>query len=148
MSVEDIPLLYSCLLSIRSSIHELFDETDKVLTKAKETKSGKDLDKFFDNYRKDKSLKICFLVLLNDIIKYIKSNPDYNILKNYTKLFLAVSSLIDLHETTIGLNNLGQSNAMIHFSTQGIILINSSDFSKLNDIYKKIYLIHRHNYSL
>jgi len=142
MSIKDISELYSCVLSIRSAIYDLCDETDKLLTEAKEDKSGKDLNKYFDNYRKDKTLKNSFLVLLNNIIKYIKSNS------NYTRLFLAVSSLIDLYETTTRLNNLGQSNALIHFSFEGNILMNSSDFTKLNEIYKRMYLIHLRNYSL
>jgi hypothetical protein len=83
MARENIPKLFTILLSIRSSIYDLFDETDKALTNAKSTTTGKILDSYFDNYRKDKLLKDCFMVFLCDIIKFIKSTSNYNIFENY-----------------------------------------------------------------
>ena len=142
MNTCDIPQLYACVLSIRSSIHDLFEETNKSLTDAKSTKKGNELNIYFDNYRKDKFLKECFMVFLNDIIKYIKSYPNYNIPENFTRLIILLSLVIDQHNTTVSINKLGQSNAMLHFSTQGIILTKSSNFYELHEIYKKLCYKH------
>jgi len=139
MSKLDISNLHEYVLSIKSLLYNLFDETDKALTEAKLTKKGKELDCFFDDYRKDKFLKECFLIFLNDIVKNIKSNSDFKNLRNYTKLVLLLSSLVDQHKTVVCMNKLGNSNAMKHFSTRGIMLVNSPEFFELHNIYEKLY---------
>ena len=147
MESKNIPKLLTILLSIRSSIYDLFDESDRALTDAKTTTTGKILDSYFDNYRKDKLLKDCFIVFLCDIIKFIKSTSNYNIFENYTKLIILLSIIIDKYESIIGINKFGQSNNMTHFSTKGIMLTKSTDFIELQKIYKELYIFYEFNYN-
>jgi hypothetical protein len=137
MAIQYIPKLYACVLSIRSSILDLFDETDKSLTEAKSIKTGKYLDMYFNNYRKDKLLKDSFMAFISSIIKYIKSNPNYDVSENYIRLIILLSIIIDQYKTTVFINKKGETN-LTHFTPEGIAIIQSSDFTILNEIYREM----------
>ena len=67
---DDIDVLTEYLRTLKSKINSLCYNADKELTKAKSICRGKQLDKFFDKYRKDKLLKKHF----NEIIKLTMDN--------------------------------------------------------------------------
>jgi hypothetical protein len=133
MTSQNIQTLLSDVLSIRYQIETFIRETNQILDEAKITKRDKkkELDIFYDNYRKDKFLEGIYLNVLYELINYIKSYPDYTINKNYTKLITLTSLIIDTHESTIMINKDNKSNATTHFSHRGIKLVNSFDFSEL-----------------
>ena len=124
---------------LKKSICDLFNKTNKELDDAKAMNlNKKKLDIFFSNYRKDKFLNKCYLKFINNLIKYTELYITDNKFDYYDKLLNSLAHVIDFHKTTIYINIDGESNANTHFSTQGIILVNSFDFVELNAIYYEL----------
>jgi hypothetical protein len=124
---------------IKKSICNLFIKTNKELDYAKSIRlNNSELDTFFDNYRKDKFLKQCYIKNINNLIKYVERYLKYNMMDDYDKFINYLSHVIDFHKTTTYVNKDGESNAITHFSPKGIFLVNSFDLTRLNIIYTEL----------
>ena len=113
------------------SIFDLYKESDHKLTIAKSELSSKELDKYFDDYRKDKKLISCYVELFRLLIKYINIYLFTNTDDNLDKLEIYLTHVLEFHHSSIVKNKNGRSNAIIHFSSNGNKLINSFDFTKI-----------------
>jgi len=110
-------------------IIKFFENTNHELDNAKSKKlSKKELDLYFSNYRKDKFLKEIYLRCFNIFIIYgdaYINNEHYDFDKTIDYLDIIIST----HESTVKINDRGESNAKDHFSENGINLVESFDFS-------------------
>ena len=113
----------------KKMILNFYENTNQELDDAKSKKlSRKELDLYFSNYRKDKFLKQIYLECFNIFIicgdAYLNNeHSDYDKLINYLDI------IINTHESTVKINEHGNSNAKVHFSDNGINLVMSFDFS-------------------
>jgi len=138
---EQIQLLSYIVKDLKRSISNFIRNSNKILDKAKsQYKQKKELKIYFSNYRKDKFLKECYFKYINNLIKYIDLFL-VDLLDDFDILINELSNIILIHKTTINENKYHKSNALIHFSINGFILVNSSYFNELFDELNKIYNI-------
>ena len=135
----DIYVLTEYLRTLKSKINSLCYNADKELTKAKSICRGKQLDKFFDKYRKDKLLKKHF----NEIIKLTMDNIYlYNKtsdIETLSKIEICISHLIEQYKSAVIPGLDGISNADDHYSLEGKqLLIDFIDIRLLESIREKI----------
>ena len=131
--LKHIQLLSCIVKNIKKSISNFIRDSNKILDKAKSQYIQKEeLDIYFSDYRKDKLLKECYIVHINNLIKYIDLFF-VDLLDDFDRLINELSNIIQIHKTIINENKHYNSNALIHFSTNGFILVNSSYFNELFD---------------
>ena len=130
---NNLNIVLNLLKDIQYVIDKFFNETNTELNDAKASKIDKlELNKLYSNYRKDKFLRELYILDIYNINRAIKLYLKYKHLDDFYKIFIKLSNLIDKHDTNI-------SNASDNFSNKGIILVNSLDFNKLNELCKDIF---------
>ena len=134
-------LLYT-LKHINYSITNLYKNTNTSLNIAKENKlSKKELDLYFDNYRKDKFLKELYENYTKRLIKVILNYKEDNSIEKLEKIYIHLLNLIGIHESTLIPNEYGESNGKYHLSVSGFLLISSFEFNKLYELIKILRVI-------
>jgi len=130
---NNLNIVLNSLNDIQTQIDEFYNKTNEELNDAKASNIDKiELNKFYSNYRKDKFLRELYILDIYIISRVIRSYLKYKHSDDFYKIYNYLSQLIDKHDTNI-------ANALNHFSTNGIILVNSFDFNKLNELCKDIF---------
>ena len=93
-----------------------------------------ELDKYFDTWRRNEYLLRCYE--FNSFFEYSKqiyNNTNYN-KEQICIISVKLSNIIDFHEDTIKISNDGETNANIHFSKEGIYLVNTLELVVLEQL--------------
>lgn len=139
--VDEPQLIYilTLLKEYIKLIVKLVENTNDELEVAKRKyRTEKEKDIYFENWRRDTFLHdfyfVCFDIFIIQTELYL--NGKHN---DYDKLINYLDIIVGKHESTIKLNKFRKSNAMIHFSKNGLKLINSFDFTKLKHLILQSY---------
>lgn len=140
LNISLVKTLLEKIYDLKTEIHTFFLITNNKLTYAKSNKfPKKELDIYFENYRKDKFLKSNYIVYINNFLKYATNFISTESKSDYDKLIIYLDHLIYIHYSSIEVNKSGISNAILHYSNEGIAFVNHLDLIEIKDIYNILY---------